>query len=298
MPQDGAWPVCRRIAFAGNEYGGDFGEAGAVRGLQLIDAHVHIERGPYEEWWIEKFIAVAVENGISELYLLEHSHRFIEFNGIYSNFVQHNRYQAEWIRNRMINSVLEYQKLVDKCRKIKFPIIVKFGLEICYEDNCDAIINAITSKFNWDFLTGSVHWVDNWGFDHKKEDWQGKNVDLLYRKYYEKMIRLAKSNLFNHLAHPDSIKCFNYYPETDLENIYTKLANALRDNNVKAEFSSGLFNNYGYSENGLNTKLLKVFQNENVDMITASDAHRPEDVGKGILQAKEFLCRNGRCKSN
>ncbi len=45
----------------------------------MIDAHVHLEQGPYTEEWLMEFFDKAIERGITSLYLLEHSHRFKEF---------------------------------------------------------------------------------------------------------------------------------------------------------------------------------------------------------------------------
>ena len=45
----------------------------------VIDGHVHIERGDYSIQWINEFVKYALDRGISEIYLLEHSHRFLEF---------------------------------------------------------------------------------------------------------------------------------------------------------------------------------------------------------------------------
>jgi len=50
----------------------------------MIDAHVHIERGPYSENWIDVFVERAATAGIDELYLLEHSFRF--HNGLFINY--------------------------------------------------------------------------------------------------------------------------------------------------------------------------------------------------------------------
>jgi histidinol-phosphatase (PHP family) len=255
----------------------------------MVDAHVHIEKGPYTKEWVCEFIKTAQSREITHLYILEHSHRFKEFKDLYNGFVLNNVYQAQWIEKRMVHSIVEYQDLVNKCRKIKYPIIVKFGLEICFEEECDNIIEQVTGMFDWDFLTGSIHWVDEWGFDHKKEDWIGKDVNFIYEKYYQRMLRLIKTNLFNNLAHPDSIKCFGYNPTIDLKEYYFALARELNLHKMNAEFSCGLFNNYDHSEIGLNRTLLKVFKDEKVNLITASDAHYPGNVGKGIKEAVNIL---------
>ncbi|HBR31007.1 MAG TPA: hypothetical protein DD733_02875 [Clostridiales bacterium] len=45
----------------------------------MIDAHIHLERGPYTLQWINEFVKTAVSRGIDEIWLLEHCYRFSEF---------------------------------------------------------------------------------------------------------------------------------------------------------------------------------------------------------------------------
>ena len=149
----------------------------------MIYAHVHLERGSYTPEWLNKFIETAQGRGINELYLLEHSHRFREFSNIYSSFRRYSIYQLDWLKTRTTRSIKEYQKFVEQCWEVQYPIQVKFGLEICYEEDYESGIKDITKSFGWDFLTGSVHWVDGWGFDHRKEFWENRDVDLICRQY-------------------------------------------------------------------------------------------------------------------
>lgn len=260
----------------------------------MIDCHVHIERGAYTEEWINEFVKEAEEKGIKKLYLLEHSHRFIQFKSIYETVVAETscgEYQKEWLQRKCSINLEDYKNLVKKMRKVKFPIEVYFGLEICYFSDKEEEIKALVSDFDWDFLTGSIHWIDGWGFDHPvtKETWEKKDVDNIYLKYYELMIKLVESKIFTILAHPDSIKCFDYYPKIDLSNLYNKLAISLKENNVKAEFSCGLYNNYKHNEMGPNRELLSALIYNKVDIITASDAHKPEDVGRSIKEAYNLV---------
>ena len=54
--------------------------------------------------------------------------------------------------------------------------------------------------------------------------WNKFDVDDIYRDYYELIFSLVKSDLFTQLAHPDTIKMFNYYPTYDLTPTYHQLA--------------------------------------------------------------------------
>ena len=248
----------------------------------MIDGHVHLERGPYNIEWIKQFVNQASQRGIKTIHLLEHSHRFVEFSELYDEISKYNEYQKDWYGNKAVSSIVDYKKLIQQVRECEWPINMKFGLEICYVEGKEKFIKDIKDSFDWDFLTGSVHWIDGWGFDHKAEFWEGRNADDAYMRYYVIMRHLIKSNLFDTLAHPDSIKCFGYYCSRDLSDTYRELARLVKNAKMQVEQSAGLFMNYKHKELGMNKKLLDIMKEFEVDIITTSDAHRPEDVGRYI----------------
>jgi histidinol-phosphatase (PHP family) len=248
----------------------------------MTDTHIHIERGPYTKEWIDKFVNQAVISGMEEIYLLEHSHRFEEFSPMYDAVCQFSEYQKSWYNKKKELSIEQFQTFITEMREYEYPIKIKWGLEICYFPDYEDLISSILKSSDFDFATGSIHWVNGFGFDHKSEFWNGINIESLYSRYYDLMISLVKSDLFTGLAHPDSIKCFNYLPPIDLSNIYLDLANELNHHNMYAEQSGGLALNYHFSELGMNKTMLDIFRKKNVDIRFASDAHRPEDVGANI----------------
>jgi histidinol-phosphatase (PHP family) len=255
----------------------------------LIDGHVHIERGPYTLEWISQFVNKASERGITTLHLLEHSHRFFEFEQLYHEVASYNNYQGQWLSNKMQASIEDYKKLIKQVREYEWPIEIKFGLEICYIEDKEKLIQEIKNSFDWDFLTGSVHWVDGWGFDHKAEFWEGRDPEVLFQRYYSIMASLIKSNLFNILAHPDSIKCFGHCCTRDLISTYKMISELLKYSEMQVEQSAGLFLNYKHTELGMNKELLGTLKEHNVKFITASDAHRPEDTGAFILEMQQLI---------
>ena len=153
-------------------------------------------------------------------------------------------------------------------------------------------MSDILKNYKFDFLTGSVHWIDGWGFDHprQKELWKSKNIDEVYKRYYEIMFQLCESGLFSGLAHPDSIKCFGFKPNIDLTEYYEKLAVLLNKYGMYAENSGGLRLNYSPDiELGLNSQLLTILRKHHVQIETASDAHKQSDIGANILELETML---------
>lgn len=260
----------------------------------MIDRHVHIERGPYTKEWMKQFVDQAKVMGITQLFIVEHTHRFEEFKELYQSIFEEpqvSKEQTDWFYKNPKLKLEDYIQFSEEMKMIDWGIELKFGLEVCYFQEKEDFLKQQLATYNWDFLIGSVHFIDGWGFDNPKTKWSWahKNIEDVYQRYYENMIQLVKSRLFDTLAHPDSIKCMNYYPSYSLTNTYIKLAKTLKDNHVKTEFSSGLYINYHHAELGMNRELLKILLEEQVEIVTVSDAHRPEDVGKHIKEGIEII---------
>lgn len=154
-------------------------------------------------------------------------------------------------------------------------------------------IERILEPYQFDFLVGAIHSIDGLLYDmpwSKEILWDKYNVDDIYRRYYELIFDLVKSNLFTQLAHPDTIKMFGYYPSYDLKPTYHELAQLLVEHHVKGECNTGCYYRYHHPDKGLSKELLDIFKEHHVDIITASDAHKPEDVGTCIKDVYK-LCR-------
>ena len=217
---------------------------------------------------------------------------FIEFDKVYTPAKEYNEYQRDWLCRRMNDSIEPYLNFIETIQQTKFPIDVKFGLEVCYIPESENILENVLGEYNFDFLTGGVHWISGWGFDHpaQKELWRSVNVNEIYKRYYSIMCNLCESGLFTGLAHPDSIKCFDYIPDIDLTDLYNELSLCINKHGMYAENSGGLRLNYSDDlELGLNKKLLSLFKDNDVSILTASDAHKQSDVGANIFELEKML---------
>lgn len=62
----------------------------------MKDVHVHFlhgrNNGHYTTDYLQGFITAAQDAGLDEIYLLEHTHQFIEFNRIYEPIKAYNEY--------------------------------------------------------------------------------------------------------------------------------------------------------------------------------------------------------------
>lgn len=260
----------------------------------MLDCHIHLERGDYTLEWIKRFVTTAIDRDLSEIWLLEHCYRFVEFIPMYDNVCTFSDYINKWFKKKSgVLRLDDYLRLIEKVRNQAWDINIKFGLEICYFKQFEEIVYNITKDKGLDFLLGSVHFIDDFAYDHKPEHWDGVDVDSAYKRYFETSIDLADSGLYSGIAHPDCIKLFGHQPSFSLLEYYNSLATSLAKNNMYAEESSGSYRRCPTtSELGMNRDLIKAMKKYNVKIQTASDAHSPEDVGLYIAELEQILKDN------
>ena len=250
----------------------------------MIDGHVHLENGPLTKEYVYEFINEAINKGIDELQILDHTHRFKEFAPLYEK-LRFIKPQEEWLSHDLRDSIYDYIKLIEEMKKEKLPIKVSFGLEVCYQIEEEDLIKKLLSVYSWDFIVGSVHAVyyiaydSSWSLD---ELWHKYDKNDIYREYFKIMFKLVESNIFTQLAHPDTIKMFNIYPDYDLTETYNDLAKLCNKHNIKVENNVGCYYRYHHQDKGLADDVLKIFKDNHCKMITVSDAHYPKDVGNYI----------------
>ncbi len=257
----------------------------------MTDGHIHIERGPYTLEWISRFVDRAVETRLDEIWLLEHCYRFEEFVPMYASVCAASDYVDAWFHRKAgVLRLADYLELVRRVREERFPVAIRFGLEICYFREYEDFTAERTRDLGLDFLLGSVHFVDKFAFDHRAEHWAGMDVDRLYRGYFEDEIALAKSGLFDGIGHPDAIGLFGHRPSFSLAEYYERLAGALAASDMYADQNSGAARRCpDTAPLGMDAALLAALKRHHVRVVTSSDAHCPEDVGWGIREMRRLL---------
>lgn len=250
----------------------------------MKDLHIHIERGPYTTQWIEKFIRKAEEMELEEINLLEHTIRFKDFYPVFKEAREYNLYQQRWFdgKAKTAHTLDEYKRLIDKIRCVNYPVKVSFGLEVCYfEQHIDDIAKLLSDNY-FDYVLGSVHWIDNWTFNQRKYQWLGRDKNEIFKRYFEMENTLAQCGLFDIIAHPDLVFCHGIKPDFDLTETYKALCENVKAHGVGFEMntSKGL---------GVNSDFLSIAKKTGVSFSTGSDAHCVEDVGRKIKEVTTLL---------
>lgn len=243
----------------------------------LVDYHMHLRgsvpSGPeplvHTVEAIERFVEVAAARGVDEIGFTEHDYYFRETREVWRT-----QYQLERCRF----SLDGYVGAVAAAKERGLP--VKLGLEVDWWPGGNERLWEILGGYPWDFLLGSVHWVDDLEIDFEPGLWAVRPVDEVWLGYAAAVAALARSGQVDILAHPDLAKVFGHRPSPGVwTQVVETLADAARDGGCCVEISTaGLRKRVG--ELYPAPELLRAFRERGVPLSLASDAHVPENVGR------------------
>ena len=258
-----------------------------------IDYHMHFEYGSYDLEWVQGFFESAKKNGVSEIGISEHSHGFIEFKDLYYEELILDdsvvgSYQAKWLeKNKFKYSLKDYFKFMQMLKEKGYP--VKIGIEICNFKNQEKV-KAIIKDYEFDYIIGSVHFLNGWGYDFAdiKQVWNDFSLKDIYKWYAEEITNLAQSGLYDVLGHPFNIRLFKNIPEFDVKPILEQVATVLKEANMVIDINTGTLYRYPIEEISPYPDFLQVAKKYDLPIITSSDAHKPEDCGRYIDEAINY----------
>jgi histidinol-phosphatase (PHP family) len=239
----------------------------------IVDYHMHL-RAPDESIdhtveAIERYVETASERGIDEIGFTEHIYYFEQTRPLWS--VPYHAERCRYDIEPYVDAVLE-------AKRRGHP--VKLGLEVDYEVGREEETATLLAPYPWDYLIGSVHFIDGRGIDGEPTLIEAVGVEEAWRRYYETLALAARSGLFDVLAHPDLVRMFG--PEIDWD--WREVARSL-DGAALEVSTSGLYK--PHEKLYPNPGLLASAQTEGIPITLASDAHVAANVGRDLDRAVE-----------
>jgi len=266
----------------------------------LIDYHMHLVDDaftgpcPYTVARIEEYVRAAEERGVTEIGISEHCHRFREFRELFrpvSEGPGANHGAVAWLRDFFYEPLERYVEAVAAARARGLP--VKLGLEVDWFPGAEDALAAILEPYPWDYVLGSVHFLDGWPIDVTPDyGWPERDVAATYRAYFAALAEAAESGLFDILAHPDLVKKFGHRIE-DATDHYRQVVDAAGRAGVALEVSTaGL--RVPARELYPAPAFLQLAARAGLAVTFGSDAHRPADVGRDLDHALQ-AARDAGC---
>lgn len=227
-----------------------------------IDLHNHTTLCNHATGSMEEYILKAIDLGIDQFGFSDHAPM--------PNFDPKYRMSLDQT-SQYKNDLLTLQE------KYKNDIKILFAYEVDYLDGYmyDEILNA-----DVDYLIGSVHFLDDWGFDNPEfiAQYHKKDIDQIWEDYFISIENMAKMNAFDIVGHLDLIKVFKYFPKQDIRLIAKNALQTIKKSNMVLEINpAGL--RKPINETYPSKTLLEQAYELDIPITFGSDAHSVDQVG-------------------
>jgi len=226
-----------------------------------IDLHNHTTRCNHAEGTVDEYIQKAIELGIDIYGFSEHAP--MDFDPHYRLGFHEIQAYVEEIKSAKV--------------RYKDKIKILLGYEVDYLPN-HMDERVLSAKV--DYLIGSVHFIDKWSFDNPEfiGRWKEKNIDDIWKAYFEATEAMVNSGKFDIVGHLDLIKVFKYLPKQDVRVLAKAVLLAIKKSNMVLELNAaGLRKPIGEIYPSLS--LLEEAFALDIPITFGSDAHSVTQVG-------------------
>lgn len=199
-----------------------------------------------------------------------------------------------------------FARYMQECRRLQqkygTEIRIYAGMEIETYNGYETFVPYLLDTFAPDYIVGSVHFVNNMGFDYSPEQYGQTaaavgGIDALYQVYFDlqhEMIRLLRPAVVGHF---DLVRLFDPDYRERLEKL--SIAERVR-RNLELIRDLGLIMDFnlralakGAVEPYIASPILKLASEYGIAVVPGDDSHGVSSVGNYIAEAIEILQKQG-----
>ena len=245
----------------------------------LVDYHLHTKLCGHAIGEPDEYVREAIGMGLSEIGFADHMPLLARRDERLT--------MAPEDLPRYVDIVQDLRESVDEIR-------IRLGIEMDYFSGRMSEIWEAASAFDFDYVYGSVHYIDGWGFSDSRHlsSYQGRDPDETYARYFELFQEAVTEGGFDIMAHPDLVKKHGIATNLPLERMYKDAADALASADVAVEVNTS-----GLRKAALDIyptlPFLRACVERDVAVTLGSDAHAPGQVGMDFDLAVRLLRRAG-----
>ena len=249
--------------------------------LPKVDYHMHTPLCGHASGEPHEYVAQAMRVGLSEIGFSDHA-----------PLVSHE--DARYTMN--FSQLPLYHEMIEQVQAKYKNFSIKLGLEADFIPGFEKETKKVLDGYPYDFVIGSIHFIDRWAFDDpdpkEKIKWRDKDVDTVYRNYYALLRKSAESGLFDILGHVDLVKKFGHRATADLTGEVESTAKVFKKTDITIEINtSGL--RKPVAEIYPSLEVLKIYASAGVPITFSSDSHEPGDVGRDYDKARDLALAAG-----
>ena len=254
----------------------------------LTDYHVHLRPDDEPDWPAERafspenadrYRTVAGERGVEELGIAEHIYRFQQATKVW---------QHPFWRQYAVDDLDAY------CEFVGNGTNLKLGIEADFVPGREDNMANLLDRYEWDYVIGSIHFIRDQAVDlqgGQYDIWRSNDPDTVWKRYFETLGELARSGMYDILAHPDLVKVWGAegpQPTGDLRRFYELAMDGIAESDIAIEVSTaGLRKPIG--EIYPSASFLEMCLEVGRPVALSSDAHTVDELAYRYDDALEFL---------
>ena len=227
----------------------------------LVDLHNHTPLCNHAEGSIDEYIHQAIAQKTRYFGFADHAP--MDFDPAYRmEFCDMQSYEADVLAAK---------------ERYSDDITILLGYEVDY---LEGHIDKRVLEADVDYLIGSVHFIEKWGFDNPEfiGRYDEMDIDEIWHKYFEAVKNMAHTKHFDIVGHLDLIKVFKFMPTQNIVDIAKEALLAIKAADMALELNVA-----GYrkpvGEPYPSRELLEEAFSLGIPITFSSDAHKPEQVG-------------------
>jgi histidinol-phosphatase (PHP family) len=192
-----------------------------------------------------------------------------------------------------------YVQKVLQARRDHPTLTIRLALEVDYLPGHEEWIRDLATRYPWDYLIGSVHYVSEaWAIDDPASlsEWRQRDAYEVWSVYFDRLTAAAASGLFDIIGHADLPKKFGIRPDQDCSPLFDQFTAASATAGVALELNTaGLRKDC--REIYPSRRLLELARSRGIPITFGSDAHAVDEVGFGFDEALRLARHVGYTQS-
>lgn len=174
-------------------------------------------------------------------------------------------------------------------------LVLRCGLEADFIPETADELAKILKAYPFDYVIGSVHFVDDFCVDESAHDWNRLSLNErndIVRAYWDRITRMAHSGLFDIVGHMDLYKKFGHHPTVDISEDISKSLDAIAESGMAVELNTSGLHKAG--EMYPSPTILCECYKRKIPSLVTMDAHdiceltRSRNIGIAALQSAGY----------
>lgn len=189
--------------------------------------------------------------------------------------------QAKYKNGFNLDMTYERRETAIKKLREKKDITIYSGIEMDYDPRDENNIRKFLKEKDFDYTLGSVHNLENTNV-HIREYFKNKtrkSREELVQKYFEKLEKLIRSEVFDIASHIDVFERNPQFQGFATRENYEVIAEAFKESKTIPEINAGRALR-GLEEIHPTKEFREILLEKGVTFTAGTDSHNPSDIGK------------------